>query len=161
MLAFCLLAIHADSFADKKQKANRDTEQFRYDIEFVQPAGDGACLVKVWTYSKKSRIAVAQARKNAVHGVMFKGYASGASSLSQKPLVRDATAEADKADFFRAFFADGGDYGRYVSEVTDGSMEVRKVGREYKVGVVVTVSKDLLRKHLEGAGIIRGLSSGF
>jgi hypothetical protein len=43
----------------------------------------------------------------------------------------------------------------------DGSAEVRKVGKEYKVGVVVTVNKDMLRKHLEEAGIVRGLGSGF
>jgi len=36
-----------------------------------------------------------------------------------------------------------------------------KVGKEYKIGVVVSVSKDQLRKDLEAAGIIKGLSSGF
>ena len=40
-------------------------------------------------------------------------------------------------------------------------MEVRKVGKQYKVGVVVTVSKDQLRKYLEDAGVIRSLTSGF
>ena len=43
----------------------------------------------------------------------------------------------------------------------DGSAEVRKVGKEYKVGGVVTVQRDMLRKHLEEAGIIMGLSSIF
>ena len=37
-----------------------------------------------------------------------------------------------------------------------------KVGKnEYKVGVVISVSKDLLRKDLEAAGIIKGLGAGF
>ena len=37
----------------------------------------------------------------------------------------------------------------------------QKVGKEYKVGCVVSVRKDDLRKALEAAGIVRGLSSGF
>ena len=33
--------------------------------------------------------------------------------------------------------------------------------KEYKIGVIVSVNKKLLRDELEAAGIIRGLSSGF
>jgi hypothetical protein len=36
-----------------------------------------------------------------------------------------------------------------------------KVGKEYKVGVVVSVYKDNLRKALEQAGVIKGLNSLF
>ena len=130
--------------------------------EYARSNADGMCLVKVWSYSKKSRIAADQCRKNAVHGIMFKGYsASDGTTVSQRPLVKDAAALTDKAEFFDAFFADGGPYGQIVSAVTDGSMEVRKVGKQYKVGVVVTVSKDQLRKYLEDAGVIRSLTSGF
>jgi GTP-sensing pleiotropic transcriptional regulator CodY len=35
------------------------------------------------------------------------------------------------------------------------------VGKEYKVGVTVSVSKDQLRKDLEAAGVIKSLGSGF
>ncbi|HEY9124892.1 MAG TPA: hypothetical protein VIO15_11175, partial [Bacteroidales bacterium] len=61
-------------------------------------------------------------------------------------------------------FADGGDYMRYVAESSDGSIGAEdrlKVGKEYKIGIVVSVQKDLLRKDLEKAGIIRALDSGF
>ena len=40
--------------------------------------------------------------------------------------------------------------------------ETRKeVGKEYKIGVVVTIMSSNLRKDLEAAGVVRGLSSGF
>ena len=42
-----------------------------------------------------------------------------------------------------------------------GTTETVKVGKEYKVGCVVSVRKDDLRRALEAAGIIRGLSTGF
>ena len=49
---------------------------------------------------------------------------------------------------------------KYVS-VTSASQEVIKVGKEYKVGMVVSVHKDALRKALENAGVVKGLSHGF
>lgn len=148
-------------YADKKKKLNEDTERFRYDIEYCKTASDGMVVVKVWSYSKRSDLAAAQARKNAVHGVIFRGYTGQTAAASQRPLVTDPAIESIRADFFEAFFDDEGPYMRYVSSMLDGSTEVRKIRKEYKVGVVVTVNRDLLRKHLEEAGIVRGLSSGF
>ena len=64
-------------------------------------------------------------------------------------------------DFFKLFFDDTrGEYMKYVS-LTSKPQDIIKVGREYKVGVVVSVHKDALRKSLENAGIIKGLSHGF
>lgn len=150
----------SSAYADKKKKLDEDTDRFRYDIEYCKTAADGMVMVKVWSYSKRSDLAMQQCRKNAVHGVIFRGYAGG-SSAAQYPLVADPTVESVKADFFNAFFSDEGPYMRYVGSMMDGSAEVRKVGKEYKVGVVVMVNKTMLRKHLEDAGIIRGLSTGF
>ena len=48
---------------------------------------------------------------------------------------------------------------KFVSESSDGNVDAAdrvKVGKEYKIGVVVSVHKDALRKDLEAAGIIRG-----
>lgn len=160
-LALILAAPGAMAIKQKIKKANAETEQFRYDLEYVKPGGDGMSLVKVWSYSKRSRVAAEQCRKNAVHGILFKGYAAGAGTASQRPLVREPNGVNEHAAFFETFFGDGGNYRQFVSEVTDGSMEVRKVGKQYKVGVVVTVSKDQLRKYLESQNIIRGLASGF
>lgn len=39
--------------------------------------------------------------------------------------------------------------------------DVIKIGKEYKVGVVISVNVAMLRKDLEDAGIIKGLSNGF
>lgn len=161
LLFTCMCLCCLTAFADKKKKADEDSFKFRYDIEYSKTAADGLLMVKVWSYSKKADIALEQCRKNAVHGVLFKGYAASTSTASQKPLVKDASIESTKADYFQAFFADNGPYMRYVSAVIDGTTEVRKVGKEYKIGVVVTVNKDMLRKHLEEAGIIKGLTSGF
>ena len=157
MSAFVINGLHASN----QRKANKDTDAFRYDIEYITTGANDMLLAKVWSYSKNAKIAIELCKKNAIHGVMFKGYTgTGGGTISQSPLVKDAGVYSEKRDFFNSFFADGGQYMRYVSAVADGT-EVRKVGKEYKTGVVVTVNKGLLRKDLEDAGIIKGLTTGF
>lgn len=160
-LALLLFAPCTMAIERKIEKANAETEAFRYDLEYVKPGGDGMSLVKVWSYSKKSRVAAEQCRKNAIHGILFKGYAAAEGNTSQRPMIKDPNAMTTHADFFETFFSDGGNYRQFVSEITDGSQEVKRVGKQYKVGVVVTVSKEQLRKYLESQDIIRGLASGF
>jgi hypothetical protein len=153
------------SQARAKKKAMRDMDAFRYEIECVGTGVEGTYLIKVWTYSKKPKVAIEQSKKNAVHGVIFKGFAGGGRGCtSQKPLASSPEVEDQFSDFFDKFFADGGDYMKYVSLSNDGSIDSEdrlKVGKEYKIGVVVSVMKDQLRKDLEKAGIIKSLDSGF
>ena len=144
----------------RQKQADKDTNQFRYEIECAGNAIQGTYLVKVWSYSKKASVAENQCRKNAVHGVIFKGYGGGQGCVSQRPLANTPGIETQYETYFDSFFADGGEFQKYAS-IMEGTMETVKVGREYKVGCVVSVRKDDLRKALEAAGIIRGLNSGF
>lgn len=153
------------SFSQAQKKADQATNEWKYEIECAGIGTDGTYLVKVWSYSKKGKIAITQAKKNAVHGIIFKGFSGGARGCNaQKPLTTNPNIESEKQDFFQSFFEEGGKYMKYVSESTDGNIDASdrmKVGKEYKIGVIVSVSKDALRKDLEAAGIIRSLSSGF
>lgn len=146
------------------KKANKDTRQWRYEIEGVGEGREGTYLVKIWSYSRKPNVAIEQAKKNAVHAIIFQGYIGGSRISSQPPLVSDPGIEDSKSDFFDPFFDDGGYYMKYVSVSNDGSVSAEdrlKVNKEYKIGVIVSVRKDLLRKDLENAGIIKSFSSGF
>lgn len=155
-VALCMPAIAGI----RQRKADKDTKQFRYEIECGGNAIQGTYLVKVWTYSKSKNVAENQCRKNAVHGVIFKGYGGGQGCVSQRPMANTPGVETQFEDYFKSFFADGGEFQKYAS-IMAGTTETVKVGKEYKVGVVVSVRKDDLRKALEAAGVIRGLSSGF
>ncbi len=157
-----LFAFTSNAQINKKKKANKDTENWRYEIECVGIGKPGTKVIKVWSYSKKATIAINQAKKNAVHGIIFQGYAGGAQGCTnQRPLTNDPALEQQKEEFFEDFFKDNGKYMKFVSTSGDGTPTTMKVGKEYKIGVVVTVMVDLLRKDLEAAGIIKGLSSGF
>jgi hypothetical protein len=140
----------------------KNTENLKYDIEAAGNGTEGTYLVKVWVYTNKpDKITSDIVKKAAVHGVIFRGFAGKDRVPSQKPMAQSPALEQEKADFFQAFFENDKTFLRYA-DIIDGSTESIKVGKkEYKVGAIVSVSKDMLRKDLEEAGIIRGLSSGF
>ena len=144
----------------RQKKANTDTNQYRYEIECAGNAVQGTYLVKVWTYSKSAAVAENQCRKNAVHGVIFKGYGGGQGCVSQRPMANNPGVEQQYKEYFDSFFATGGEFQKYAS-ILSGTTETVRVGNEYKVGVVVSVRKDDLRKALEAAGVIKSLNSGF
>jgi hypothetical protein len=166
-IAIMSLAINNSLFAQKKakKKAAEDTNEWRYELECEGTGIKGTYMVKVWSYSKNKNVAIESAKRNAVHGIIFRGFQGSDDCKGQKALVRNINVEQEKEDFFSKFFADGGRYLKFVNITADGQIAASdryKVGKkEYKIGVIVSVDKDDLRKDLEEAGIIKGLSSGF
>lgn len=149
-----------------KKKADKQTVEWRYEVQCVGVGNEGTKLIKVFSYSKKPTVAIEQSKKNAIHAMIFQGFNgnSGSGCPTQKPLTNNPALEQEKSEYFDQFFADGGKYMKFVSISGDGEVAAEdrmKVGKEYKIGVVVSVLYDLLRKDLEAAGIIKGLSSGF
>lgn len=160
-LLFCVG--EADAQRRKKKKANEDTVEWKYDIESETIGMQNAKVVRVWSYSKDTEVARLQATKNAIHGIIFKG-APGNPRKRVTPvlaLVPDIATREKFKTFFDGFFADGGDYRMYATttDISDSVVKVDK--RMYKVGVVVNVDYDALRKMLEDRGVVNKLSSGF
>ncbi len=155
-----ILALVLPLLSMAKSQENKDTDKYRYDLECAGNGSAGTYLVKVWSYSKKADVAENQCRKNAVHGVLFKGYGSGTDCIGQRALLSNPGAETENAEYFKSFFADGGEFQKYAS-IIGGTTETTKIGKEYKVGVVVSVRKDDLRRAMEAAGILQSLGFGF
>ena len=152
------------SLPAQKRKANKDTREWRYEIEAMGTGVQGTYLVKVWSYSRKPEVAIEQAKKNAVHGIIFRGFAGKQGIPGQRALTNNVNLEEEKAEFFDPFFDDGGKYMKFVSITNDGSIAAGdrlKVGKEYKIGVIVSVNVTALRQDLEAAGVIKGLTNGF
>lgn len=147
LLSFSLTTLNAKS---------RITDT-RYDIEGVETGQQGTYLVKVYVYSKKSSVTTEEFKYAAVHGVIFRGF-TGKGFGVQRPIA-NIEVQTQHADYFNAFFKNG-DYAAYAQVVNPVADRV-KIGKEYKISATVSVSKDALRKTLEGAGIIRSLNSGF
>lgn len=115
ILLMLLFGGHAMEVMAQRKKADRDTEEWRYEIEAVDVGASGTDLIKVWSYSRNPDVAIEQAKKNAIHGIVFRGFAGSGRISGKKALVTDPATETSKADFFKEFFADGGRYMKYVS----------------------------------------------
>jgi hypothetical protein len=157
------------SCSTAKKVADKQTLTWQYEIEpTTGQAVQGSILVKVWSYSKDKNVATTQAGKNAVHGVLFKGVSAlnneYARVPAQKAIVTDVNAESTYKNYFTDFFKDGGKYNKYVNFVNNGIPapgDIIKVGKQYKIGVRVSVAKDALRKEMEAAGVVKALGAGF
>lgn len=134
---------------------------YNYEIFCENVGSQGTNLIKVYSYAKTVDKAIEQAKHDAVHGILFKGFVGGNNCSSQAPIVRPEELN-DNKEFFDNFFK--GEYKRFVYLSSDGSVAPKdklKVGEMYKVGVVISVNKVELRKHLESQKIIKKLGEIF
>ena len=162
LVALCPSLLMAQVVA--QAKANKDTEHWRYEIQpAVGQAPQGCALVRVWSYSKNANIATSQAGKNAVHGLLFMGYPpsmDGTRLPGRDPMINNREAEEKHEKYFDSFFADNGAFQRYVSYIGNGVPDqVMKVGKEYKIAIMVVVMVDELRKRMEADGIISAMAT--
>ncbi len=159
-------SLNVDAQSKRESKKTKDAHEWRYELDCMSTGKQGTYLVKVWSYSKKPQLAIEKAKRNAVHGVIFKGFAAGKQGCkSQKPLARNSNLESEQSSYFKTFFGEGGKYMKFVTASNDGAIAAGdrlKVSKKmYKIGIVISVNKDELRKTLEQDGIIKGLASGF
>ena len=164
LLAFFSFTFNANAQKGKK-KADKETVAWRYELEAAGVGSQGTYQVKVWSYSRNVETAMEQAKKNAVHGIIFKGF-PGKNSSGQRPLATNPNIDEQNKDFFEEFFkTGGGDYMKFVTLANNGQIapqdRIKISKKEYKIGLVVSVNQAELRRYLEKAGIIKGLSDGF
>lgn len=161
IVLFSILALIVSAFTFSAQAKKKEKYEFRYEIAPVGVGTQGSALIKVFSYAKKEKDALELAKPNAVHGVLFKGIVGGNGVSPQPALVKPADYEKNK-EFFDNFF-DNGSFQQFVSLSSDGTIAPKdrvKVGKLYKIGVIVSVNKDALRSYLEEAGVIKKLGGG-
>jgi len=156
LLAGCLLLL----FSTCKTARPAANSYGLYQIECAGAATQGSQLVKVWVYADSRNVTIDLIKRYAVHGVIFKGYAGGNGCTPQKPMATSPALEQQRANFFDPFFNTDRAYNKYAQQVGNG-LESAGSGSDRRIGAVISVSKEMLRKDLEAAGILRGLSGGF
>ena len=130
-----------------------------YTIEGAGTGVQGTYLVKVTMMAKKANTVTDQdLLRCAIHGILFRGFTSTENRQHQRPLAGSALNEQQYADFYNGFFQQS--YQQYGQAVSS-SRSVTKVGKEYKITSVVSVTKDQLRKDLTQQGVLKGLANGF
>lgn len=156
-LIFATILLASCSSASKLNRAN---QPFAYEVESVGVGSDGTYAIRIWSFSKKPEITMVKPQQNAIHATLFRGIPAGGGAVAQPPIVPSDSGYDENSPFFQEFFKT--DYQRFVNSVARGSAQVVKCGRkEYKIGYVMSIAKDNLRKYLEDQGIIKSLSTGF
>jgi hypothetical protein len=130
--------------------------EHNYEILHVS-SGEGTETVKIYSFEKNKAKGIQQGKLNALRAIIFNGIPN---ADFQKPMISEAGAEEKYKSYFHEFFKDGGKYLKFVT-LTSNNIEVIEGLGKLKVGIVVTIQKDNLRKELEASNIIKALNNGF
>ncbi len=129
-----------------------------YSVQTIRVGADGTKYVKVSGYGSNDDAATFNAKRNAVHAAIFRGFPSAASANATPPICSSMNAMSEHRDYFNKFFA--GEYMQFVNITTDGvpSGEDRiKMKGGFEVKIYCQVMFDNLRRKLEQDGIVRAL----
>ncbi len=127
-------------------------------IECLNVELDGSVTVRVSGEGRNIGDAKEQAKKNAVYNVIFKGIKTqDANSVLNRPLVYEVNAAEKYSTFLYEFFADGGDYIKFVSmeDRRAGSNRLSKKNKQMGWSTTVRVLRPQLEQYLKEKGIIK------
>ena len=162
-----LLFLFALTMTFTSVSAKDDTPGYDYELSLVKEnvaSTSGFKVFKVWSFGKKKeRLTNEIGMRNAIHGLLFKGLAASDEGYqgSVPALVPDGYES--HREYFDLFF-ESGEFKQFVQLTSRGAQQagdVIKVGKQYKVGLLVQVNVNALRKRLEKDGIIESAKSLF
>ncbi len=156
LLAFLSVTSYAQS---RKEIINVMSLPTNYSVQTIKVGADGTKYVKVSGYGSNVDAAVFNAKRNAVHAALFKGFPSAASANATPAIFLDANAMSKHQAYFNNFFA--GDYLQYVNITTDGvpsGEDLVKVKGGVDAKIYTQVMYDNLRKKLEQDGLVEALA---
>lgn len=136
-------------------------KQFAYQVECISVENSGSVSVKIWNTKKGKKYSQLQARKDAVHAILFSGVPGSNGCVTQKPIL--STPESIEAfkKIENDFFSKNGEWSIFTREASISTTLPQQIGdKKWKV-YQVSISKDLLRKYLEEHKIIKSLNTGF
>lgn len=83
-------------------KVNRADQPWSYEVESVGVGADGTYVLRIWTYWRTPDLPIEEAKKNAVHAVIFRGIPAGNGATAQ-PALRSAQLTPGRNSIFRQF----------------------------------------------------------
>ena len=128
----------------------------RSSIKCIGTELDGSQTLRVQGYGRNRSDAKEQAMKNAVWAVIFDGIRDGVQGCNMRPLITEVNARERYEDYFNIFFADGGEYKKYVSlqdtKKRSANKAKDKVGYSYEMTIRVLRSE--LKARLKADNVI-------
>ena len=110
---------------------------------------------------KGARYRSKQARKDAIHAILYSGISGGAGCSTQPPILNKTIEQENFKPIEKSFFAKKGKWSMFTrSSATETTLPNRLGIKTWKV-YQVSISKNELRKYLEEQKIIKSLNNGF
>ena len=117
---------------------------------------DGSQTLRVQGYGRNRTDAKEQAKKNAVWAVIFEGIRDGVQGCNNRALVTEVNAKERYEDYFNIFFADDGEYQKYVllrdTKKRSGGRSKDKLG--YAYDLTIRVLRAELKARLKADNVI-------
>lgn len=117
---------------------------------------DGSQTLRIQGYGRNRSDAKEQAMKNAVWAIIFDGIRDGVEGCNMRPLVTEVNAKERYEDYFNLFFADNGEYKKYVSlrdtKKRSGGRSKDKLG--YAYDLTIRVLRAELKARLKADNVI-------
>lgn len=150
-LIACVLGI---GLALSACKSSSTKAFYSFETECMGDELDGSIVVRAWGQGASRSEAMEQAKKKALHDVIFVGIRKGQCSF--KPLLMEVNAEEKYQTYFNRFFGSG-EYAHFLK------MDATKMGSGVKAksktrdsyAVVVRVLRAELEQHLISDNIIQ------
>lgn len=152
LLFFSLTILILPTFAQK---------QFAYQVECISVESSGSVSVKIWNTKKGKKYSQLQARKDAVHAILFSGVPGSNGCVTQKPILSTPESIETFIKIENDFFSKNGEWSKFTREASISTTLPQQIGHKKWKVYQVSISKDLLRKYLEEHKIIKSLNSGF
>jgi hypothetical protein len=144
ILVMALGAFCAQSMA-KDNAAEYNYELTRAGVPGVKSRDPNFVIFVVYSYGKKEKVTTEVCKRNAIHGVLFKGLPAEDGMSAVPALLGSDTYEVHK-DYFDDFFKSS--YLQYLEETNKGMHDVMKLKKEYKIGMKVRVNLKALKERL-------------
>ena len=132
------------------------TRNWQYESICSESGGTGSSyLIQVTSYVGDLRLALNQAKKNAIHAVLFKGVAgNNLGCTAKEPLIENGVYN-DNFEYFEDFFYNTRQYNQFATSPSGSAESSEKLKRKMnRVTFIISVNVDELRKKLEYDKII-------
>ena len=137
------------------------TRNWQYESICSESGGTGSSyLIQVTSYVGDVRLALNQAKKNAIHAVLFKGVTGNDIGCTAKePLIKNGVYN-DNFEYFEDFFYNTRQYNQFATLHSGSAESTEKLKRKmYKATYAISVNVDDLRKKLEYDKIIEPMGA--
>jgi hypothetical protein len=161
IIIFLVFPINSSVSQTKRENriTNERTRNWQYESICFEAGGSGSSyLIEITSYVADLKLALPQAKKNAIHAVLFKGVSgNNLGCTTKEPLIPNGVYE-DNFNYFEDFFYNTEQYNQFATSPSGAAEKSENLTRKnFRVTFIISVNVETLRKKLEFDKIIEPL----